>query len=316
MWRYVLQRLLALIPVVFIVSIVTFAFIHLLPGDPVVALMGPEAGNASPERIQARRHELGLDRALVVQYVDWVGSAVRGDLGVSAVTNQKVSEALSDRFPVTLHLALASLLVAVIIAVPAGITSAYRRNTPLDRVLTILALTGVAMPSFWLGILLILLFAVQFQWLPPSGFVSITTDPLECLRHLVLPAIALGTVQSAVIMRQVRSSLLEVLREDYVRTARAKGLNERKVIAGHALRNAMLPVVTVVGIQVSALLGGSVVVETVFAMPGLGRYAVDAIFIRDYPVVQAVVLVTALIVVLSSLMTDLSYALLDPRIRY
>ncbi|MEO6042428.1 MAG: nickel ABC transporter permease [Tepidiformaceae bacterium] len=316
MWRYVLQRLLALIPVVFIVSIVTFAFIHLLPGDPVVALMGPEAGNASPERIEARRHELGLDRALVVQYVDWVGNAVRGDLGVSAVTNQKVSEALSDRFPVTLHLALASLLVAVIIAVPAGITSAYRRNTPLDRVLTILALTGVAMPSFWLGILLILLFAVQFQWLPPSGFVSITTDPLECLRHLVLPAIALGTVQSAVIMRQVRSSLLEVLREDYVRTARAKGLNERKVIVGHALRNAMLPVVTVVGIQVSALLGGSVVVETVFAMPGLGRYAVDAIFIRDYPVVQAVVLVTALIVVLSSLMTDLSYALLDPRIRY
>ncbi len=316
MWRYVLQRLLALIPVVFIVSIVTFAFIHLLPGDPVVALMGPEAGNASPERIEARRHELGLDRALVVQYVDWVGNAVRGDLGVSAVTNQKVSEALSDRFPVTLHLAVASLLVAVIIAVPAGITSAYRRNTPLDRVLTILALTGVAMPSFWLGILLILLFAVQFQWLPPSGFVSITTDPLECLRHLVLPAIALGTVQSAVIMRQVRSSLLEVLREDYVRTARAKGLNERKVIVGHALRNAMLPVVTVVGIQVSALLGGSVVVETVFAMPGLGRYAVDAIFIRDYPVVQAVVLVTALIVVLSSLMTDLSYALLDPRIRY
>ena len=316
MWRYVLQRLLALIPVVFIVSIVTFAFIHLLPGDPVVALMGPEAGNASPERIEARRHELGLDRALVVQYVDWVGNAVRGDLGVSAVTNQKVSEALSDRFPVTLHLALASLLVAVIIAVPAGITSAYRRNTPLDRVLTILALTGVAMPSFWLGILLILLFAVQFQWLPPSGFVSITTDPLECLRHLVLPAIALGTVQSAVIMRQVRSSLLEVLREDYVRTARAKGLNERKVIVGHALRNAMLPVVTVVGIQVSALLGGSVVVETVFAMPGLGRYAVDAIFIRDYPVVQAVVLVTALVVVLSSLMTDLSYALLDPRIRY
>lgn len=316
MWRYVLQRLLALIPVVFIVSIVTFAFIHLLPGDPVVALMGPEAGNASPERIAARRHELGLDRPLVVQYVDWVGNAVRGDLGVSAVTNQKVSEALSDRFPVTLHLALASLLVAVIIAVPTGITSAYRRNTPLDRVLTILALTGVAMPSFWLGILLILLFAVQFQWLPPSGFVSITTDPLECLRHLVLPAIALGTVQSAVIMRQVRSSLLEVLREDYVRTARAKGLNERKVIVGHALRNAMLPVVTVVGIQVSALLGGSVVVETVFAMPGLGRYAVDAIFIRDYPVVQAVVLITALIVVTSSLVTDLSYAVLDPRIRY
>ncbi len=301
---------------VLIVSVVTFAFIHLLPGDPVVALMGPEAGNASPERIEQRRHELGLDRPLAVQYADWFLNAVRGDLGVSAVTHQEITDALTDRFPVTLHLAVASLLVAVAIAVPTGIVSAYRRNSVLDRVLTILALTGVAMPSFWLGILLILLFAVQFQWLPPSGFVSITTDPVECLRHLVLPAMALGSVQAAVIMRQVRSSLLEVLREDYVRTARAKGLNEWRVVVGHALRNAMLPVVTVIGIQVSALLGGSVVVETVFAMPGLGRYAVDAIFIRDYPVVQAVVLVTALIVVTSSLVTDLSYALLDPRIQY
>ncbi|MFN8506931.1 MAG: nickel ABC transporter permease [Dehalococcoidia bacterium] len=316
MWRYIIQRLLALVPVVLIVSIAAFAFIHFLPGDPVIALIGPEAGTATPETIAARKHDLGLDRPLPMQYLDWLGSAVRGDLGQSAVTKQKITEALQDRFPVTLHLAVASFLVAISIALPTGIISAYKRNGLLDRVLTVLALTGVAMPSFWLGILLILLFAVQLQWLPPSGFVSITTDPIDCLRHLILPAVSLGMVQAAVIMRQVRSSLLEVLREDYVRTARAKGLSERVVTLKHGLRNALLPVVTVVGIQVSALLGGSVVTETVFAMPGMGRYAVDAIFIRDYPVVQAVVLVTALVVVLANLLTDLSYAFLDPRIQY
>lgn len=316
MWRYIVQRIVALVPVVFIVSVAAFVFIHLLPGDPVVALIGPEAGNASPEVIAARRHDLGLDRPLHVQYFDWLSNALHGDLGQSAVTKQEVSQALADRFPVTLHLAVASFLVAVLIALPTGIISASKRNSVLDRVMTILALTGIAMPSFWLGILLILLFAVQLQWLPPSGFVSITTDPLECLRHLLLPAISLGAVQAAVIMRQVRSSMLEVLREDYVRTARAKGLNERSVTITHALRNAMLPVVTIIGIQVSALLGGSVITETVFAMPGMGRYAVDAIFIRDYPVVQGVVLVTALVVVTANLITDLSYAVLDPRITY
>ena len=316
MWRYIVQRIVALVPVVFIVSVAAFVFIHLLPGDPVVALIGPEAGNASPEVIAARRHDLGLDRPLPVQYFDWLSNALHGDLGQSAVTKQEVSQALADRFPVTLHLAVASFLVAVLIALPTGIISASKRNSVLDRVMTILALTGIAMPSFWLGILLILLFAVQLQWLPPSGFVSITTDPLECLRHLLLPAISLGAVQAAVIMRQVRSSMLEVLREDYVRTARAKGLNERSVTITHALRNAMLPVVTIIGIQVSALLGGSVITETVFAMPGMGRYAVDAIFIRDYPVVQGVVLVTALVVVTANLITDLSYAVLDPRITY
>lgn len=316
MLRYILQRLLALVPVVVIVSLVSFAFIHFLPGDPVVALIGPEAGTASPEALEARRHELGLDRPLPVQYFNWVSDALQGDLGRSAVTHQPITEALADRFPVTVHLAIASFIVAVAIALPTGVISAYKRNTPVDRVLTVIALAGVAMPSFWLGILLILVFGVQLGWLPPSGFVTLTTDPIESLRHLILPAIALGTVQSAVIMRQVRSSLLEVFREDYVRTARAKGLSERSVTVRHALRNAMLPVVTVVGIQVSALLGGSVVTETVFAMPGMGRYAVDAIFIRDYPVVQAVVMVTALVVVLANLITDLSYAFLDPRIQY
>jgi peptide/nickel transport system permease protein len=195
------------------------------------------------------------------------------------------------------------------------VISAYRRGSVLDRVMSVLALGGVAMPSFWLGILLIIIFAVQLSLLPPSGFVSITKNPADFVRYMILPAITLGAVQAAVVMRQVRSSLLEVLNEDYVRTARAKGLGERRVVLQHGLRNALLPVVTVIGLQVSRLLGGSVVVETVFAMPGLGRYGVDAIFIRDYPVVQVVVLVTALIVVFSNLITDLLYAVLDPRIK-
>lgn len=315
MLRYISGRLLSLVPVVLLVSVAAFGFIRLLPGDPVIAMLGT-SGQSLDERTYAlARQELGLDRPLPVQYAVWLGELVRGDFGTSAVTRQPVTEALGDRFPVTLQLAVASLLVSLIIAIPAGIISAYRRGSLLDRVMSVLALGGVAMPSFWLGILLIIIFAVQLSLLPPSGFVSITANPVDFLRYMILPAITLGAVQAAVVMRQVRSSLLEVLNEDYVRTARAKGLGERRVVLTHGLRNALLPVVTVIGLQVSRLLGGSVVVETVFAMPGLGRYGVDAIFIRDYPVVQVVVLVTALIVVFSNLITDLLYAVLDPRIK-
>jgi peptide/nickel transport system permease protein len=316
MWRYIAGRLLSLVPVVLLVSVAAFAFIRLLPGDPVVAMLGT-SGQGLDERAHAlARHELGLDRPLPVQYARWMGDLARGDFGRSAATHQPIGEALGDRFPVTLQLAVASFIISLIIAVPAGVVSAYRRGGLLDRLMSVLALGGVAMPSFWLGILLIILFAVELSLLPPSGFVSITTDPREFLRHMALPAITLGAVQAAVIMRQTRSSLLEVLNEDYVRTARAKGLAERRVVLSHGLRNALLPVVTVMGLQVSRLLGGSVVVETVFAMPGFGRYGVDAIFIRDYPVVQVVVLATALIVVLANLITDLLYAALDPRIKF
>jgi len=226
-----------------------------------------------------------------VQYVDWMRGLFTGDLGRSAITKQPLTEALRDRIPVTLQLAVASFIISMLIAIPAGIISAYKRNSLLDRVITVVALMGVAMPSFWLGILLILFFAVELRWFPPSGFVSFTTDPIECLRYIALPAISLGAVQAAVIMRQMRSSLLEVLNEDYVRTARAKGLRERQVVLVHGMRNALLPVVTVVGLQVGRVLGGSVIIETVFAMPGMGRYAVNAIFDRDYPVVQATVLI-------------------------
>jgi peptide/nickel transport system permease protein len=316
MWRYIAGRLLSLVPVVLLVSVTAFAFIRLLPGDPVIAMLGTSGQGLDPRAYELARHDLGLDRPLPVQYVRWLGELVRGDFGNSAVTRQPITEALGDRFPVTLQLAVASFIVSLVIAVPAGVVSAYKRGSLLDRLMSVLALGGVAMPSFWLGILLIILFAVELSVLPPSGFVSITSDPVEFLRHMALPAVTLGAVQAAVIMRQTRSSLLEVLNEDYVRTARAKGLTERTVVLSHGLRNALLPVVTVMGLQVSRLLGGSVVVETVFAMPGFGRYGVDAIFIRDYPVVQVVVLATALIVVFSNLITDLLYAVLDPRIKF
>jgi peptide/nickel transport system permease protein len=316
MTRYIASRLLALVPVVVLVSVAAFSFIHLLPGDPVIALLGTSGQSLTPQQLKSARHDLGLDKPLPVQYLDWAGKALTGNLGKSAVTHQTITRALRDRFPITLQLTIASFFVSMLIALPTGVIAAYRRNSPLDRVMTVLALGGVAMPSFWLGILLILLFAVQVHWFPPSGYVSFATDPREWLRHLVLPALTLGVVQAAVVMRQTRSSLLEVLNEDYVRTARAKGLAERRVVLGHGLRNALLPVVTVAGLQVSRLLGGAVVIETVFALPGFGRYGVDAIFIRDYPVVQAAVLVTAVIVVLTNLFTDLLYGVLDPRIRY
>jgi peptide/nickel transport system permease protein len=316
MARYVAGRLLSLVPVIVLVSIAAFGFIHLLPGDPVIALIGVSGQGLTPQQLQAKRHDLGLDRPLPVQYVDWAGHALTGDLGRSAQTHQPITRALRDRFPITLQLAAVSFLITLVIAIPCGVLAAYHRNGLLDRVLTVFALAGVAMPSFWLGILLILLFAVQVHWLPPSGWVSLGSNAKEWLRHLLLPALTLGVVQAAVVMRQTRSSLLEVLNEDYVRTARAKGLGERQAVLLHALRNALLPVVTVAGLQVSRLLGGAVVIEQVFAMPGMGRYGVDSIFTRDYPVVQAVVLVTAVIVVLTNLCTDLLYGVLDPRIRY
>src|SRR5581483_2155958 len=250
MWRYIAGRLLALVPVLLLVSAAAFAFIRLLPGDPVIAMLGT-SGQGLDQRAYARaRHDLGLDRPLPVQYVRWLGDLARGNFGNSAVTHQPVTEALRDRFPVTLQLAVSSFVVSLVIAIPAGVISAYRRGSVGDRLLSMFALAGVAMPSFWLGILLIILFAVELSLLPPSGFVSITTSPVDFVRYMTLPAVTLGAVQAAVIMRQVRSSLLEVLNEDYVRTARAKGLAERRVVLLHALRNALLPVVTVMGLQV------------------------------------------------------------------
>lgn len=311
MLKFIVGRLLATIPVLLILSVAVFLMIHLTPGDPVKLMLGEDA---SPAAVAAIRTELGLDRPLPMQYLRWLGRLMQGDLGRSIRTHQPVIEAIVSRLPVTLELSLLSLLVALVIGLPAGVLAAIRRNSLLDIASTALALMGVSLPNFFLGILMILLFSLWLGVLPPSGYVPFLHDPLKNLKLMIMPSIALGTALAGLIARMMRSSLLETLDADYVRTARAKGLDERTVIARHALKNAMIPVVTVIGLQTGALLGGAILTETVFALPGIGRLVVDNIFARDFPMVQGVVLFLALTRVISNLVTDLIYAQLDPRI--
>ncbi len=313
MLPYLLRRLASMVPVLLVVSVVVFSLIHLTPGDPVAIMLREEA---DPATAAALRTALGLDRPLPIQYLTWLGRVARGELGRSIRTNQPVSQAILERLPVTLTLAAAATLLALLVALPAGIVSAVRRNSLADVAGTVAALSGVSLPNFWLAILLIFVFSVTLGWLPPLGWVSPLRDPWGGLRSLVLPAVTLGTAMAAVVMRMTRSSLLEVLQLDFVRTARAKGLREGGVLLRHALRNALIPVVTVVGLQAGALLGGAIITETVFALPGVGRLLVDAIFQRDFPLVQGVVLFLALNFLVINLAVDLAYAVLDPRIRY
>lgn len=313
MGRYILRRLLSMIPVLFIVSLIVFSLLHLSPGDPAISMLGEEA---TPESIANLRGRLGLDEPLPVQYVKWSSSVVQGDLGRSIRSNQPVREAIIQRLPVTIELALLSVLVSLVIAIPVGIISAMRRNTPVDTVSTTFALLGVSLPNFFLAILLIFLFSVHLRWLSPIGYTPFIEDPVDNLRRMIMPALTLGTALSAIVMRMTRSSLLEVLDQDYVRTARAKGLREASVVRVHALKNAMVPVVTVVGLQVGGLLGGAIIVEQIFVLPGIGRLLVDAIFQRDFPMVQGVVLFASLAFLFANLAVDLLYAYLDPRIRY
>ncbi|HLE43242.1 MAG TPA: nickel ABC transporter permease [Methylomirabilota bacterium] len=313
MLPYLLRRLATMVPVLLVVSVVVFSLIHLTPGDPVAIMLREES---DPATAAALRAALGLDRPLPVQYLTWLGRAARGELGRSIRTNQPVTQAILERLPVTLTLAAAATLLALAVALPAGIVSAVRRNSLADVAGTVAALSGVSLPNFWLAILLIFVFSVTLGWLPPLGWVSPVRDPWGGLRSLVLPAVTLGTAMAAVVMRMTRSSLLEVLQLEFVRTARAKGLREGRVVLRHALRNALIPVVTVVGLQAGALLGGAIITESVFALPGVGRLLVDAIFQRDFPLVQGVVLFLALNFLLVNLVVDLAYAVLDPRIRY
>ena len=315
MREYVLRRLLYFIPVLFLVTLVSFSVALLLPGDPALAYIG-EANMRDKVMYETMRRELGLDQPIPVQYARWLGRVLRGDLGRSIRTREPALEGLLARFPVTLHLTAMAMAVALLIAVPVGILSAVRPNSSADRVGTAVAMSGVAIPDFWLGIMLIYVFAVWIKVLPPSGYVPIANGLWASLLSMVLPAIALGMALSAIVMRQLRSSLLEVLQQEYVMVARAKGLAERVVVGRHALKNALIPVVTVVGLQTGRLFGGAVVVETIFALPGLGRLAADSIFFRDFPMLQGVVLILALSVLLANLLTDLLYAFLDPRIRY
>ena len=315
MTRYLFRRLLYFVPVLFVVTLVVFSVTMLLPGDPALAFLG-EANIHDRVAYQAMRQELGLDRPLAVQYVNWVGRALRGDLGRSVRTHEAVSEALVARLPVTIELAAVALGIALLIAIPVGIISATRPNSKLDAVATVMAVSGVALPEFFVGIVLIYLFAVGLRLLPPSGYVPLSVGVWANLKSIVLPALSLGLTLNAVTMRQTRASLLEVLQEEYVTVARSKGLPEAAVIRVHALKNALIPVITVIGLQVGRLFGGTVVVETIFAFPGMGRLAADSIFFRDFPALQGVVLVMALAVLACNLLTDLLYAFVDPRIRY
>jgi len=314
MGAYVVKRLLEMIPVVILVTILVFLMLQ-LTGDPVRAIIGV-GESLDEEQIELLRHELGLDRPLHVQYVTWLASVCRGDFGRSNHSRRLVTDELKVRLPVTLQLGLVAWLFSNVIAIPAGIISAVRYRSALDIGTTALATGGVAVPGFWLGIMLILLFGVKLGWLPTHGFVNFFDNPLESLKHLALPAFAMGLAGAALNMRQTRSAMLEVLAQDYIRTARAKGLRERSVIWVHALKNALLPVVTLMGLQIGRLFGGAVVIETLFAIPGMGRLLVNAVFLQDFPVVQACVLIIALAVLFANLATDLIYAQLDPRIRY
>ena len=311
MIQFVARRLLATVPLLFFVSLVVFSFVHVLPGDPAVLFLGEEA---TPETLAKFRTRLGFDRPLVTQYVEWLGRALRGDLGRSLRTNQPVTEAILQRLPVTLELLGAALAVSLAIAIPAGIVSAVKRNSGVDLASTVFALIGFSLPNFWLGLILIYVFALLLRWLPPSGFAPLPAVA-DNARSLILPALTLGTALAALITRQLRSGMLEVLRQDYVRTAQAKGLGQGVVVAKHALKNALIAVVTVIGLQIGGLLGNTIITESLFALPGVGRLMIDAVFSRDFFIVQGVVLFLAVGYVLSNLIVDVLYSYLDPRIR-
>jgi peptide/nickel transport system permease protein len=315
MATYILQRAFQMIPVMVLASIISFSIIFLLPGDPALLILGDQL--ASDRSVyEAKRAELGLDRPLPIQYLDWLGKTARGDLGISTRDRQPVSQGIRERLPVTLQLSAMSLLLAIVIALPAGIISALKPNSKWDIVSSLVAFGGIAIPNFWFGILLIYLFGVILRWLPPSGFVPFAEDPVQNLIRMLMPSLTLGLGLSAVLMRQTRSSLLEVLHQDYMTTARAKGLVQRVIVLRHALKNGLIPVVTVLGLQLGLIFGGSVITETIFSIPGIGRWAVESITTRDFPVVQAVSLVMAIGVLLANLLADIAYAYIDPRIHY
>jgi peptide/nickel transport system permease protein len=310
---YLVRRVLAIVPVMAVVVTVVFLLIHLIPGDPVSVMLGPDA---TPTQIQATRQALGLDRPLHEQLLRFYGRVLRGDLGQSYFLDRPVTTALLERAEPTLVLMLAALLIAVAIGVPSGIVAAAHRGSIWDRGLMLGSLLGVCIPGFWLSLNFIYLFAVRLGWLPAAGYASLLIDPVAALQYMVLPAVSLGFNQSALIARISRSCMLDVLQQDYIRTAQAKGLSERSVTYVHAFRNALVPVVTVIGVTTAVLIGGAVVTEIVFNIPGLGRLIISAILRRDYPVVQGVVLVTAAAYVLINLAVDVLYAFIDPRIRY
>jgi peptide/nickel transport system permease protein len=310
---YVIRRLLALLPVALVVATVAFVLIHLAPGDPASVIAGPDASRDDVRRIE---RQLGLDAPLPVQLVRWYGRLVQGDLGQSIFLRKPVTEAILDRVEPTLLLTLSAIMIAIVIGVPAGVIAARHHNKVTDQVLMVLALLGVSIPNFLLGLLFILFFSVWLGWFPVAGYSPLEYGWLKTLRSLVLPAFALGLVQSALIARIARSSMLDVLREQFITAGRAKGLGERAVIYKHAFKNALIPTMTIIGISFAILISGAVVVETVFNIPGLGRLIISAVLRRDYPVIQGVVLCIAGVYMLINLAVDLSYLIVDPRVKY
>jgi peptide/nickel transport system permease protein len=313
MWAWLLKRLGQVVPTLLILSFLVFGLQQLMPGDPALILAGEERGD--PLVLAQIRAELRLDQPLWAQYLYWIGNVVQGDFGFSWRIRLPVSDLILEKLPVTAQLALMSFIIAILIGVPLGILSAVKRDTPLDWLANGIALFGISTPNFWLGIMMILFFSVHLGWLPPSGYVSIWEDPVQSLATTIMPAFVLGTGVASVLMRHTRAAMLTALSQDYVRTARAKGLAEKTVIWKHALRNALIPVVTLGTIEFGRLLAGAVLTEQIFTIPGFGKLVVDAVFNRDYPVVQGVVLATALIFVALSLLADILYMLINPRLR-
>jgi len=295
-----------------LITVIVFTGVRMIPGDPARVMAGTDADTAGLEEI---REKYGLRDPIPVQYLRWVGLALRGDLGESIRTRQSVAWTVAIKLPITVELACLALLVALSLAIPAGVLAAVRRNTPWDVAASAVSLCGVSIPNFWLGIMLILLVSVRLGWLPASGFVPLLEDPVANVRRMIMPALVLGTALAAVLMRQTRNAMIEVLSADYIRTARSKGLAGFAVVVRHALRNGLIPVVTVLGLQMGALMSGAVVTESIFVLPGFGRLIVEAVFTRDYPLVQGVVLITASSYVLINLLVDVSYSVLNPRIR-
>lgn len=316
MARYAARRILESIPTIFFVSVIVFALIRMAPGDPAAMKMGREAAKAENKpKLEALRHEMGLDRPIPVQYLYWIQDLSQGDFGDSVRSKRPTVDLFMQKVPATLQLVFAAALFAILISFPMGVFAAVRRGTVVDRAAVGFVSAGLAIPSFWFGLALILVFSVQLRWLPASGYVPFSEDPVENIKRLIMPAATLGVYLSATLMRFVRADMIEVLSADYVRTARAKGLRERIVIVKHALRNALIPVLTVAGLEIGALLGGAVIIEQVFGWSGVGWLTVQAIFDRDYPLVQTSVLFVAVGLTLVNLVVDLAYGLLNPKLR-
>jgi len=315
MRMYIARRFLHGLLVLWLVSLVIFSLVRILPGDAVIMQLD-QAAAPTPEILSRARQELGLERPFLAQYRTWITGAVHGDLGRSLITRRPVTNELLKRINLTSHLAVMSIIVALLIALPIGVLSAVKQDTASDYVARFFAVLGLSLPDFWLATVVITFLAIWVQWIPPIGFAPLWEDPARCLGQLLIPALIIGARLAAVSMRMTRSSLLEVLHQDYIRTARAKGARERAVIVRHALKNAFIPVVTVIGQQFSVLLGGTVIVEFIFLQPGVGSLMLDAVLLRDYTLIQGAVLFFATVIVVTNLLVDLSYAWLDPRIRY